>query len=289
MTSLATPAGRLSLPRSIGDIRIGVVGFVNTLPLIDGLERLREVELRCAVPSHLLGMLLEEEVDVALCSSIDYQLSAEPLVVVPAGLLGCDGATLTVRLYSSVPIDEIDEVCCDTDSHTSVVLMRILFRELYGIDPATIDYDARERVAGKQPPGWPRAMLLIGDKVVTDAPPAPRYPHQLDLGKAWTSWTGLPFVFALWMARRSADPSTIAVAAAVLDRQRRHNAQRLDGIVHRAASEKNWPLDLAGCYLRNKLAFEMTPRRREGLELFFDKAVEHGLAARRRALEIAAV
>ena len=68
-----------------------------------------------------------------------------------------------------------------------------------------------------------------------------------------------------------------------------HNAQRLDGIVHRAASEKNWPLDLAGCYLRNKLAFEMTPRRREGLELFFDKAVEHGLAARRRALEIAAV
>ena len=115
MTSLVTPAGRLSLPRPIRRIRIGVVSFVNTLPLIDGLERLRDVELRCTVPSHLLAMLLDEEVDVALCSSIDYQLSAEPLVVLPVGLLGCDGPTLTVRLYSSVPIDEIDEVCRDTD------------------------------------------------------------------------------------------------------------------------------------------------------------------------------
>ena len=89
------------LPTSRRTIRLGVVSFVNTLPLIDGLENLAELDLRFTVPSLLLDQLLGDEVDLALCSSIDYQQSDSPLVVVPVGLLGSDGTTLTVRLYSS--------------------------------------------------------------------------------------------------------------------------------------------------------------------------------------------
>ncbi len=267
-------------------IRLGVVSFVNTLPLIDGLENLADLDLRFTVPSLLLDQLVSDEVDLALCSSIDYQRSDTPLVVVPVGLLGCDGSTLTVRLYSSRPLDRIGEVYCDTDSHTSVVLMQILLKEQYGIEPRLIDYDARERVAENRPLDWPQAMLLIGDKVVTDSPPAIRYPHQLDLGAAWAQLTGLPFVFALWQARRECDPAVIATAAAILDRQRRHNRQRLDLIVHRRALARGWPADLAGGYLKQKLAFEWKRERRAGLELFFDKACEHGLANHRRPLEL---
>jgi chorismate dehydratase len=270
-------------------IRLGVVSFVNTLPLIDGLENLADLDLRFTVPSLLLDQLVGEEVDIALCSSIDYQRSETPLIVVPVGLLGCDGSTMTVRLYSSCPLEQISEVYCDTDSHTSVVLMQILLKEQYGIAPRLIDYDARERVARNRPLDWPQAMLLIGDKVVTDSPPAIRYPHQLDLGAAWAQLTGLPFVFALWVARRGCDPSIVATAAAILDRQRRYNRQRLDLIVQRRALVRGWPADLANEYLKHELAFDWSPRRRAGVELFFDKACEHGLASHRRPLELAEI
>jgi chorismate dehydratase len=270
-------------------IRLGVVSFVNTLPLIDGLEKLVDVDLRSTVPSLLLDQLVGGEVDVALCSSIDYQRSDAPLTILPVGLLGCDGSTLTVRLYSTRPLDRISEVYCDTDSHTSVVLMQILLKEQFQIEPRLIDYDARERVADNRPLDWPQAVLLIGDKVVTDSPPAIRYPYQLDLGAAWAERTGLPFVFALWLARRECDPSIIANAAAILDRQRRHNRERLDLIIHRRALSRGWPADLADGYLKQEIAFEWSEQRRVGLELFFDKAVEHGLANHRRPLELAEV
>jgi len=262
-------------------IRLGVVSFVNTLPLIDGLEGLADIELRYAVPSSLLDALLNDEVDLAICSSIDYQRSETPLVVVPCGLLGCDGPTLTVRLYSTGPIERLTEVHCDTDSHTSVVLLQILLREVHGITPRLVDFDARGHAAGDGACDWPDAMLLIGDKVVTDAPPEGRYTHQLDLGAAWVEMTGLPFVFALWLARRDADPDVIATAAAILDRQRRYNTERLDLIVQRRARPRGWPATLAASYLKGNLAYELTERRRRGLELFFEKAKEHGLARRR--------
>ena len=201
-------------------------------------------------------------------------------------MLGCDGPTLTVRLYCTGPIDRVTEVHCDTDSHTSVALLQILLRELHGIAPELVAFDARPRGPHDPPRDWPPALLLIGDKVVTDSPPSARYPHQLDLGAAWVELTGLPFVFALWLARRDADPAVVAVAANVLDRQRRYNRERLDLIIERKARPRGWPVALAASYLKGKLAFEFTDARRRGLELFFDKACEHGLVDGRRPLEI---
>ncbi|MHC5023528.1 MAG: menaquinone biosynthetic enzyme MqnA/MqnD family protein [Planctomycetota bacterium] len=266
--------------------RLGVVSFVNTLPLIDGLERLAEVELRHSVPSLLIDQLLADEVDLALCSSIDYQRSPEPLVIVPVGLLGCCGPTLTVRLYSTRPLTALRRIYCDTDSHTSVALMRILLREQHGLDPELIDYDAREHVAENRPLDWPDAMLLIGDKVVTDSPPAVRYPFQLDLGAAWFELTGRPFVFATWMARQAADPALVRLAAAVLDRQRRYNQPRVDHIIHHRARPRNWPGDLAASYLKDRLTFDVTAARLEAMELFFGKAYEHGLIGRVEPLRV---
>jgi chorismate dehydratase len=263
-------------------VRLGVVSFVNTLPLIDGLDRLADVELRHSVPSLLLDQLVSGEVDVALCSSIDYQRSPTELVVLPVGMLGCDGATLTVRLYSTLPIESIAQVFCDTDSHTSVALLRILLKELHGLEPVMIDYDAREHVAANKPLDWPEAMLLIGDKVVTDSPPAVRYPHQLDLGAAWKDLTGLPFVFALWMARADADPAILRAAWMILDHQRRHNHERIDGMIHRQAVRRGWPADLAADYLKAHIAYEMTDACLAGVELFFAKARQHGLIAELR-------
>lgn len=266
--------------------RLGAVSFLNTLPLIDGLGHLRDVELRFSVPSLLSGMLRAGEVDLALCSSIDYQRGEDDLVIVPCGLLGCEGPTLTVRLYSAVPIESVRKVYCDTDSHTSVVLMQIVLREVYGLTPELVEFDAREHVAENRTIDWPETMLLIGDKVVTDSPPAVRYPHQLDLGEAWFNHTGLPFVFAIWQAKASVEPAIANLAAMTLDRQRRHNLERIERIVVQAAARTKWPADLATKYLREHLVYEVTPRRLEGLELFFRKAHEHGLIAANRPVRL---
>jgi chorismate dehydratase len=264
-------------------IRLGVVSFVNALPLIDGLENLRDIELCQSVPSQLVDRLVGRKVDVALCSSIDFHRSTAPLQILPVGLLGCDGPTLTVRLYSAVPIGQLRRVHCDIDSHTSVALLRILLREIYRIEPEFIDFNTRQfaaedrNVADGHGDTWPQAMLLIGDKVVTNSPPAGSYPHQLDLGATWVAHTGLPFVFALWMARRDADTAMLATAAAVLDRQRRHNLERIDWMIHHRARARGWPADVASDYLKQHIAYEVTEKRLAGLNAFFEKACQHGL------------
>jgi chorismate dehydratase len=288
MLAMSTSAATSTRPgaQATGPVRVGAVSFLNTVPLVDGLERLANLSLRFTVPSALVGMLLRDEVEIALCSSIDYQMAEEPLAIVPAGLLGCEGSTLTVRLYSRVEAPLVGEVHCDADSHTSIMLMRILMREIYGRDPRIVEYDARRRTAGAVPVEWPESLLLIGDKVVTDAPPAAAYPITLDLGDLWHRHTGLPFVFATWMARAECDAARVATAAAALDRQRRHNRERLDGIVQREAAARGWPPDLARAYLTERLVYEYTLARQSGLEAFFEKAAQHGLIARRREIRL---
>jgi chorismate dehydratase len=266
--------------------RLGVVSFLNMLPLIDGLERLADLELRQSVPSRLIEQLLSGEVELALCSSIDYQRAPVPLLIVPAGVLACEGPTLTVRLYAQVPVERITAVHCDTDSHTSTALMQILLKELYGLQPRLVDYDAREHVADNRPLEWPEAMLLIGDKVVTDSPPAVRYPTQLDLGDLWHRHTAMPFVFAAWMALASADRQPLRTAARVLDRQRRHNRERIDRIIHQRARPRSWPADLARSYLTRCLQFDYTARHHSALELFYRKAHAHGLIGSVRPIEL---
>lgn len=267
--------------------RLGVVSYFNTLPLIDGLENLADVELVAAVPSRLIGLLLGGEVDAALCSIVDYQLSPEALRIIPAGLLGCDGSTMTVRLFARVPPARLTRIHCDVDSHTSVMLLRVLLHERWGIRPEIVGFDARHHrtAAGREAP-WPEAMLLIGDKVVTDSTPAIRYPYQMDLGAEWKDLTGLPFVFAAWMTRAGSDVRTIA---AVLDRQRRHNRERVEHFLRLEAARHGWPIDLARAYLCEMLRFEWTDGMVRGVERFFAMAHALGLVEANRGLEWAGV
>src|SRR5882757_4785757 len=176
-------------------LRVGSVSFLNAKPLIHGLETAEDLELSLAVPSRLLEGLRTGALDVALLPVIDYQ-RMDGLCIVPTGGIGCDGETLTVRIFSKCPVTEIKTLACDTDSHTSVALARVIFAELYGTRPNFVDWTREE----EQPCD---AKLLIGDKVVCEEPLG--FEHQVDLGSAWKELTGLPFVFAVWTARKGID------------------------------------------------------------------------------------
>lgn len=266
-------------------IRLGCVKFLNTLPLVEGLAACGDISIHAAVPAKLSGMLERDEVDIALVSLIDAARSGHDLALLPVGMIGCDGPTLTVRLYSQVPLEQVRRVHADTDSHTSTALIQVLLRRMFEASVAIVDFDARERVTpGDQTPEseWPEAMLLIGDKVVTDSPPAVRYPHQLDLGAAWKDLTGLPFVYAVWMCKASRlDDPAIHLGAAILERQRLHNRTRLDWIVDARASDRHWPEDLARQYVGTFLRYDVGDAERVAAARFLAEAAQLGLAPAR--------
>lgn len=275
-------------------VRLGCVKYLNTLPLIEGLEKHAEVELISAVPAKLGAMVASGAVDLALSSVVDFAASPVALAMVPVGGIGCDGATLTVRLFSQVPLDRVTTLHTDTDSHTSVLLARLLLMRCFGRDARVIEFDARERVSVSPVAGsseWPETLLLIGDKVVTDSPPAVRYPHQLDLGEQWKAWTGLPFLYAVWMCRAAeSDALKVRTAAALLDRQRRRNLMRTQWLIDRAVDERRWPRDLATRYVTEYLRYEVGEPQRVAVARFLDECAALGLlpAAEPRWVELGA-
>lgn len=264
--------------------RLGCVSYLNARPLIEGLDGGLSPQVRFDVPAGLLHDLETRQVDLALCPVVDYFRAVEPLVIVPVGGIASEGPTLTVRLFSKRPIDRIDVIHADTDSHTSVVLLQVLLHALYGRRPTLIDYHARENVAEHRLAESPEAMLLIGDKVVTDSPRAVAYPHQLDLGEAWHDLTGLPFLFAVWMARQG---TALGDLPDRLARQREHNATHIQAIAERHGPAHGWPKDLAHDYLGRILRHTVGERELAAVQRLADMAVPLGLLPHPRPLVLA--
>lgn len=242
-------------------LRVGSVSYLNAKPLIYGLENAADLDLSLDIPSRLLAGLREKRFDVALLPVIDFQ-RLENLCVVPSGGIGCDGPTLTVRIFSKKPIGQIRTLACDTDSHTSVALARIILSKYYGIAPTFTDL-----VHGDGAPT--DALLLIGDKVICEEPSG--FDHQLDLGHAWKKLTGLPFVFAIWTARQGIDLG---------DLPQRLIQARIDGLAHvndlipQYAIPRGWPAGMALQYLTIYLKFDIGERQLKAIRLFHHLAAQ---------------
>jgi chorismate dehydratase len=262
------------------EFTVAAVSFLNAKPLIEGLDREPGVRLVADVPSRLLETLIEGEASVALCPVIDLQLSPVELSVVPCGAIGSDGPTLTVRVFSRVPMEEVARVYTDGDSHTSVALLAVVFDELFGNKPEIKTLDSTN-VNGSLAP--PTTVLLIGDKVVRSQPDPDLYPHQLDLGEAWRGITGLPFVFACWMARSGQD---LGELPGILDRYRNVNRTRIGEIAGTHADGSGWPEELAAEYLGKILRYEIGQRELRAIELFWEKCRDLGLIERIRPMKL---
>jgi chorismate dehydratase len=259
---------------------VAAVSFLNAPPLIDGLEEAPGIRLVTDVPSRLLEALILDRADVALCPVIDFQLSPEELCIVPVGAIGSDGPTLTVRVFSRRPMDGVRRIHVDGDSHTSVALLQMVFAELFGRNPEICALESSDINGSDDAPG---AVLLIGDKVVRDEPDPSRYPHQLDLGEAWKELTGLPFVFACWMARIDRDLEDLPE---ILARRREINRRRIPDIVTARAAPSGWPEDLATQYLGRILRYELGARELESVEIFWSRCHHLGLIDQLRPMRL---
>lgn len=246
--------------------RLGVVCYLNAKPLIDGLDRDPSLHLIHDVPSRLAPLLDAGSVDAALLPVIDLVRNGRKWQVVSDACIGCDGETLTVRVFSRVPAKAIRRLHVDGDSHTSVVLAAMLWRELYGCELDIVRFVGGESVAECE------AVLLIGDKVVNHT--LIDYHIETDLGSAWKTLTSLPFVFAVWAAPRDLDVSELAVKLAAA-RDRGEASAEL--IAADFGPGLNWPVTLAKRYLTKRLKFRMGPRQRQAIAKFFELASRHSL------------
>ena len=245
-------------------MKLAAVEYINSKPLIHGLAEEAGLDLALDVPSALLGRLEDRSADVALLPVIDYQRLAG-LRVVPAGGIGCDGPTLTVRLFGRRAIGATRVLACDGDSHTSVALARVVLAEAYGLAP---EFVPLAHAASAD------TLLLIGDKVICEAPPDGEFPHQLDLGGAWKELTGLPFLFAVWTARAGVELGDLP---ARLERAKREGLAEVDRIVETLAVPRGWPASVARRYLTEYLKFDVGERQLEAVRRFHQLAAKHGM------------
>jgi chorismate dehydratase len=282
--------------------RLGVVSFLNARPLTQGLGERADVELILDVPAALPALLDAGRVDAALVPIIDVLRSGGRYQVVSDACIGSDGETMTVRVFSQTSPDRITRLAVDGDSHTSVALATVLWRELHDRQLEIERIDARAQSLADFD-----AVLLIGDKVVD--PRRSGFAYEVDLGGAWKAHTGLPFVFAVWAERsheatepRShegegaapAEPEAQArVAAAprggrsrVVDSDLSEilSAARDAGVVSaaRIAREQGptlgWTEALAERYLTRCLKFDLDARAIEGANLFARLSAKYDLA-----------
>ena len=171
-------------------LRIALVEYLNTWPFskgitLSGLDQ--KFDFFHVPPAQCAELFRRGEVDISLCPV--GALSGLPShEVVGKYCIGADGPVETVMLLSKVPLAEITSVCLDDHSRTSNQLVQILARDLWDTD---WDFYFSEE-------GDADTCLMIGDKVFAHRD---RYPFHYDLASAWKSLTGLPMVFAVWVAR----------------------------------------------------------------------------------------
>lgn len=245
---------------------LGVVSFLNSQPLVEGLDATSGVALHYAVPSALAGLLRTGEVDAGLVPVVDLARAAGAWRRVSDACIGSDGETMTVRVFSRVPPEHMTVLYADPDSHTSVALARLIWGRWFE-RPIALRPLSSVSSLDECP-----SVLLIGDKVVSA--PVGDFEYQVDLGGAWKEWTGLPFVFAVWAAPIARECDRLA---RLLSTARDRGVARAAEIAAEAGPGRGWPVELAREYLTRRLMFKLTPTAREGLGLFFDLAAEEGL------------
>ena len=246
-------------------LRIGAVSYLNTKPLVYGLESCADQsELIFDLPSRLADRLAAGDLDVALIPSIEAILDPSYIVVSDA-CIGCQGPVWSVKLLSRVAPEKIKTLALDEGSRTSRVLGRIFLQKQFGVSP--------DLTPLKMADDWQQtetdAVLIIGDRAMADDPP--QFPFVWDLGEAWHQWTGLPFVFAVWAARTQ---ESLERLDGMLSKARDQGIANVDEIVAANAGRYRLTADQCKQYLQQNLHFHLGDAEKQGLDLYFQYAAE---------------
>jgi chorismate dehydratase len=250
-------------------VRVGAVSYLNTRPLVYSLPAMApEAEIEVDVPSRLADRLRQGLLDVATIPSIEY-FRLPGATIVSDACVACNGPVQSVKVYGRKPVRRIETLALDEGSRTSVAMSLILLEDRFGVRPELRPLPIGASVEDSDAD----AVMLIGDRGML-APPGD-FAFVWDLGEEWSQWTGLPFVFSMWVARPGVDLFGLDTSLAAA---RDDGEKRLEEIARTDAPALGIAEDACLTYLRDRLVFHLGPRERLGLETFGRLAACHGLA-----------
>ena len=254
--------------------RVGHIQFLNCVPIYWGLARtgsLLDLDLSKDTPERLSDALVAGDLDISPITCVEYLRNADQLVVMPDIAVGSDGPVLSCVIVSQVPLDQLDgrKVALGSTSRTSVRLAQLLLAEQYGVQP---DYYSC-------PPDLALMMqeadaaVLIGDAALRatmfDGPRLGLDVH--DLGAMWKDWTGLPFVFAVWAARRDfleREPELVREVRRAFLASRDLSMEEVAKVAEQTARWELFDEELLRRYFAEALDFSFGERQLEGMREF---------------------
>lgn len=268
-------------------LTVGHIPYLNCFPVF---RYLRDSgfrgELVSGVPSALNWMLQLGELDVSPSSSFEYARNWQDYLLLPGHSISSLGRIQSVLLFSPVALSKLEgeQIAITGESATSINLLRIILREFHGLSRVTdlVPDEPVEMLIAKQ-----RPALLIGDRALRLADKLPAGMRTFDLGELWYQQTGLPFVFALWMIRRTA-LKKFAQDLAELPGQLQQSLERVLDNPQRCAEQAARSSELLPEkiieYWRN-IDYRLNTEHLEGLQLFFQLCTKHGLLEQEPPLE----
>jgi chorismate dehydratase len=233
-------------------IKISAVNYTNSKAFIYGIQHseiINKIDLSLDVPSDCAAKVIDGQVDIGL-----MPVAAIPLVpnanIVADYCIGSDGAVNSVFIFSNTAVENIKSVKLDAQSRTSNNLSKVLFKF----------YWKQEVEFTTDPLAETDAIVLIGDRTFDKIH---AYPFVYDMGAEWKKFTGLPFMYAAWVANKTIDQ----------DFKDEFNAALKFGLENRALVLQSLPqvngFDMQD-YLFNKLQNEVTEDRLKAKDLFLN-------------------
>jgi len=220
-----------------------------------------------AVPARCASLLAQGEVDAALVPVIEYQ-RINNVVVVPDVCVGSRERVRSVVLAIKVDnLRDVRRIALDESSRTSAALLKIIFREFLGFEPewSTSAPDVASMLSEND------GALIIGDPGMTFARGNLRL---FDMAELWREYTGLGFVFALWMAGAAGTEKARRIDFAGA---RDEGLARAEEIVTFYEPLLNLSREELRSYLFENITFSVGAEMRAGMDLYFKLAYKHGL------------
>jgi chorismate dehydratase len=270
-------------------LRVGRIPYINCYPVYGAIDRgvvPLDATLVDGVPTALNRGVATGALDVSVVSAVEYAQHHERLLLLPDLGITCDGPVRSVLLFSDRPAEALGgrRVVVSTSSMTSVMLLELLFAHVWRCRPTFVPGDAEvadlarfERDADRP------ARLVIGDAALllgagpragaSDAPPP--YAHVYDLGAEWKRWTGLPFVFAVWVAQRTTPVAESLRVHASLVESRDWGVEHLDVLAAQAHRATGIAQSTCAEYFAG-LDWRLSLPHLAGLTEFFNRLVAAG-------------
>lgn len=242
-------------------VKVVAVSYLNTIPFIYGIEKSGvledSIDLQLEFPSKCADMLKSGKVDLGLIPVAEIP-NIPNAKIVSDFCIGAEGKVNTVMLYSHCPIEEIDSIALDYQSRTSAMLTKVLASEYWKID---VEFKQTQEGYVDLIQGV-NAGLVIGDRAFELNG---KFPYQYDLSEEWCKFTGLPFVFACWVANKPLNDGFLSQFNKAIE----NGLLKKDAAVKLWSEKENSSIDLKS-YLNKDISYDFDGDKKLALDKFLN-------------------